>query len=214
MPRLREKDLAECSFISDIDDLLADAWGSFIPRLNERFGTSVTPEEVARYGYVQDCPYWKGVEAERLLKELRSSRDFNLYLPVIEGALEGFMGVVEVAVLELYLTTRPQKIYAETVQWLEAHGFPEAPVVCRPHGISFDQRNRWKSRVIESSDIYFVLEDDIGLAEMITKNAIVLERPFNRNLQPKGVHVRKVAHWRDIPEEVALLRENWLSQRL
>ncbi|GEM_PF-4025019 len=212
MPRLREKDLGKFSFISDIDDLLADAWGSFIPRLNERFGTSVTPGEVARYGYVQDCPYWERVEAERFLEQLRSSRDFNLNLPVIEGALEGFTAVVEIAVLGFYLTTRPQKIYYETVQWLEAHGFPKAPVVCRPDGISFDERHRWKRRVVESSDVHFVLEDDIGFAEMITKNVIVLERPFNRDLQPKRVHVRKVAHWRDIPEEVMFLKENWLSR--
>ncbi len=87
---------AEFSFISDIDDLLSDAWGSFIPKLNERFGTSVTPGEVAHYRYVQDCPYWKGAGDERFLEQLRSSRDFNLNLPVIEGVLEGFMAVVEI----------------------------------------------------------------------------------------------------------------------
>lgn len=46
----------EFTFVSDIDDLLADAWSDYIPLLNERFGTNLTEEEAVVFGFFQNVP--------------------------------------------------------------------------------------------------------------------------------------------------------------
>ena len=204
----------EFYFASDIDDLLADSWSDYIPPLNERFETKLSPQEVAVYGFVQNTPAWQafGREFFDFMESLRADPKFVLNHQVVEGAVEGILAVTQIARLDFYLTSRPVAVYEETVSWLREHFFPEAPVFCRPSWVSPEEADEWKREVIKLSGINLVLEDNIWLAEILKVPTIIVERPHNKNITPKGAHIIKVSSWDRVPEEVALVKEDWLAR--
>jgi len=203
-------ELEKFRFVSDIDECLADSWSDWIKILNQHFETALTPEEVSPYGYVQNVPVWleRAEELEELMESLRQDPQFVSGHQPIEGAAETLYALTEIGSLECYLTSRPTAVYQATVEWLNKHHFPKAPVICRPSWIKFKEADQWKKELIERLGVDFVLEDNIWFAETLSVPTFIIERPHNRSVSPRGNHIILVSHWREVPEKVAILKKN------
>lgn len=202
-------------FVSDIDDLLADAWSDWIGILNQHFKTALTPEEVSPYGYVQNVPVWleRAEELKELMESLRQDPQFVSGHRPIEGAAETLYALTEIGSLECYLTSRPTAVYQATIDWLDKYLFPKAPVLCRPTWIDFSKAHQCKKEYIEKSGVDLVLEDDIWFAENLSVQTIIIERPHNKQVVPKGGHIIKVPHWYNVPTLAIRIKEERLKKK-
>lgn len=118
--------------------------------------------------------YWE-INAEMI-----ASIDFNSGLEAIDGSVEAINALSNQFLF--YLTARPDTLKELTEKELEAAGFPERPVICRPEDVPLEDTSEWKYRVLletaleqlkqdeaskTNSRFVFMLDDSVGLNKLI-----------------------------------------------
>lgn len=203
-------------FACDIDDVLADSWPDHVHHLNQHFGTNLTPEQVARYGYVQDVPGWRrfGDEFTNFMRLTRLDPDFAMSHSVIEGALEGVWALSEIGTFVAYITTRPESLHQATVDGLRINGFPQAPVICMPDRFLLtSQELDWKRQQVEELGVHLLIEDNVSLAEQLGGvSVIIINGIHNRNFPAQGEHIIRALCWAEVPPVAVSLRERLTTQ--
>ena len=104
-------------------------------------------------------------------------RDWNAFFAAVgaDEVLPQGVGAVRAALADglgvVYLTGRPERCRQDTVQWLDAHGLPEAEVLMRPDAdrrparlFKVDALRRLASR----ADVAYLVDDDPEVAEAVS----------------------------------------------
>ncbi|MCL4382442.1 MAG: hypothetical protein M1575_03300 [Patescibacteria group bacterium] len=201
--------------VCDIDETLADSWGDYIPLLNARFGTNLTPEEVAVHGYVQNVPAWCSFakELSQVMNDLRCNSEFVKNHRTVEGSVKGLWRLTEIGRLIAYVTSRPDGVYQTTVEWLRNNGYPEAEVICMPaHLLLTPQEKIWKQEKIGKLGAHLMIDDNVDLAENLRMSTIIIDGHHNKLVVPRGAHITKASHWDYVPEQAALIKKEWLER--
>lgn len=162
--------IAQPGLALDIDETLSWTIGIWIQRMQEKFGNpeNLSVEEmIAKYRYSHNVPYWKTDEAWEWMEAMRNSDDFQRELPVIEDAIHYVTRIDSLIPIVAYLTIRPHVVRPGTIDWLIKHGFPKAPVICRPASISQPQGNKWKALMLKSlyPKVLGIIDDNKSVVE-------------------------------------------------
>lgn len=132
----------------DIDETLSWTFGFWVENLQKRFGNpeNLSVEEMFnKYKFTQNVPYWQSEEALAWMEEHRNHNGLQKELSLIEGSNIYVPKVNKIIPISVYLTTRPDTVIKGTKHWLDKHGFPEAPIICRPSLIPTEEGDAWKA---------------------------------------------------------------------
>jgi len=157
----------------DIDETLAWTIGYWVEEMQKKFGN---PEEltikemVEKYRYTQNVPYWQHAEAMEWVDEKIHSNETQKELPLIEDADFYLKKINDIVPVAAYLTIRPENVLEGTRDWLTKHGFPAAPIICRP--LEETNGSQWKAKVLSSlyPKILGIIDDNAKLLEFLDKN--------------------------------------------
>ena len=143
----------QSGFVLDIDETLAATNVAWFDRCARLFGNPDGLSVLAlidKYHLAQHNPAWQTNEAQSWMQEQRQEPEAQDNLPLIPGALEGVQELWNwnPSLFVGYLTVRPEKVTANTIQWLQENGFPDLPVVAKPNEIPFEQGNQWKAQAL------------------------------------------------------------------
>lgn len=159
----------------DIDETLSWTVGYWVEELQKLFGNPENlsvKEIVDKYGYTQNIPYWQSEEALKWMEDKRKSNEFQERLPLIENSNHFLNKIDKIVPIAAYITIRPERIEKETRRWLRKHGFPKAPIICKPDSIPLLEGNKWKVKIIEklSPKIIGFIDDSSEVASLLSKN--------------------------------------------
>lgn len=154
----------------DIDETLSWTIGHWVERMLVKFGNPENfsiQEMVSKYRYTQNVPYWQTPEALAWMDEQINSNEVQKELPLIEGADHYLRKIHEIVPIAAYITIRPEGIRSGTEEWLEKHGFPKAPVICRPK--VEEDGVRWKAMVLSTlfPQVKGIIDDNDRLLEFL-----------------------------------------------
>ncbi len=157
----------------DIDETLAWTIGYWVEEMQKKFGNPeelTVKEMVEKYRYTQNVPYWQHAEAMKWVDEKIHSNETQKELPLIEDADFYLKKINDIVPVAAYLTIRPENVLEGTKDWLDKHGFPAAPIICRPLGET--NGSQWKARVLSSlyPKILGIIDDNAKLLEFLDKN--------------------------------------------
>lgn len=137
----------------DIDDTLSNTMTDCVEKMMTQFGNPENlsvKEIVEKYRFVQDVPYWQNTETLEWMVTAINSNEVQGSLPLIEDANIVLRKISEKIIpIAVYLTARPELVVAGTREWLNKHGFPPAPLICRPNEIEHEGGNKWKAGVLQ-----------------------------------------------------------------
>lgn len=90
-------------------------------------------------------------------------------LDVIEGALEYVQKINKILPVRCYLTIRPESVLRGTKSWLDAQGFPDAPIVARPVSVPKIDGNKWKTEILNYLYPWVagIVDDNAGLVSYL-----------------------------------------------
>ncbi|MFH1657514.1 MAG: hypothetical protein ABH919_03530, partial [bacterium] len=167
LPKIKEVGIAV-----DIDETLSWSVYYWVEGLRELFGNpeNLSVEElIKKYRYTQNVPYWQSAEAQQWIEEKINCNATQRELPLIKDANNILRKITEIVPVAAYITARPEAVLAGTTDWLSAHDFPTAPVICRPTNIPSDQRDQWKAAVLEETHpaIKGIIDDNSDLLKHI-----------------------------------------------
>jgi hypothetical protein len=139
----------------DIDETLAATNVAWFERCIHLFGNPEglsVQQLVAKYHYAQNNPAWQSDAAKDWMHQQREAPEAQDGLPLIEGAIQGVQQLQKEldGIFVGYLTVRPQKVNANTLQWLQECGFPDLPLLAKPNDIPYEQGNQWKAQALHS----------------------------------------------------------------
>lgn len=196
----------------DIDETLSWTIGHWIAEMQKLFGNpeNLTVRELAeKYQYTQNVPYWQTKEALCWMEDKRNSNEFQKELPLIENANHFLHEINKLIPVAAYITIRPERVREGTEHWLAKHGFPKAPVICRPNEISSKEGNKWKAKVIKelSKNIIGFIDDNPEIANLLSEEYDGLILHFNKKIisHPKIINCPT---WKDIHEKIREDRKN------
>lgn len=156
----------------DIDETLSWTIGFWIKEMQERFGNPenlTVKEMIEKYRYSQNVPYWQHSVALEWIDAAINSNETQETLPLIEGADDYVGQINQIIPIAAYITVRPQKVIEGTRNWLKKHGFPEAPVICRPSHIDSADGSHWKASVLKElyPGVVGIIDDNAKLLEAL-----------------------------------------------
>lgn len=158
--------------VLDIDETLSDTIGYLVAGLMERFGgpEGLSADEIIKkYRYTWNVPCWQAEEPSSWVRKCCYSNDEIVQLLPIEGAVSFVSKIHEIVPVVGYITARPECVMEGTKKWLAKHGFPDAPVICRPKGVTGIEMNKWKAGVLK--DLYpkvkGIIDDNFGIVEYL-----------------------------------------------
>jgi len=192
--------------VLDIDETLSDTITYLVSGLQERFGN---PENLSvqgiidKYRYTWDVPYWQSDEASNWVISTFSSNKVVEDLVPIEGALTFVNKIKEIIPIVGYVTARPECVLEGTKKWLVKHGFPDAPVICRPASVPGIKLNEWKAEVLMglSPNVKGIIDDNMGIIEFLEdyEGHVFL---YSRDSVEDGVRGIPCIDWQTVYEEV------------
>ncbi|HII14977.1 MAG TPA: hypothetical protein HA362_01580 [Nanoarchaeota archaeon] len=152
----------------DIDETLSWTVGYVMEQMQKLFGNPENisvREMVAKYRYTQNVPYWQSEDALRWTKENRMSNELQRALPLIENADIYLHEIHKIVPVAAYITMRPQAVLEGTADWLRGHTFPEAPIICMPDNIKFEEGIAWKGTLLGKlyPAVKGIIDDNAGL---------------------------------------------------
>jgi hypothetical protein len=190
----------------DIDETLSWTIGHWAAEMQKLFGNpeNLTINElVDKYQYTQNVPYWQTKEALSWMEEMRNSNEFQKDLPLIEGANFFLKEINKIVPIAAYITIRPEKVREGTEHWLKRHGFPDAPVICRPNEIPSKEGNKWKAKTIKEmpKNIVGFIDDSPEIAKLLSEDYDGLILHFNKKIIPHS-KIINCQTWKDIHEKI------------
>lgn len=195
----------------DIDDTIC-ATNLYIARLfNEQYGNAEglsSKEIVAKYRYPSNVPSW---QIPRIIKEQDDIFNRGLHIPfcqAVDQSLKYVSRINSIIPISGYLTSRPDKFYKITLQWLLKQGFPKKPIIMRP-GNSFDELGlengfHWKAKMLESlSNVLGAIDDSLGITNYLPSNYQGIIFLYSHGEQtPRFPFTRNCPTWKEVYEEV------------
>ncbi|CAB9523176.1 expressed unknown protein [Seminavis robusta] len=158
--------------VLDIDETLAATNVAWFERCLHLFGCSKedtnlnVPQLIDKYHLAQHNPHWNGnPDATQWMHEQREAPEAQDNLPLIPGAVQGVQQLLASNNVNIvgYLTVRPQKVNANTRQWLQESGFPaDLPIVAKPDPVPFEQGNQWKAQALHQlwPQVHAIVDDN------------------------------------------------------
>ncbi len=191
----------------DIDETLSWTVGRWVELMQEKFGNpeNLTAKEmVEKYRYTQHVPYWRGAEVSRWIDEKIHSDEHQKELPLIEDANVYLNKISKIIPISAYITVRPKTVLAGTQHWLDKHGFPNAPIICRPSDIAHSDGNEWKAGMLEKlyPTVLGMIDDNAKLLDHLNKGypgTIFLYDHMNID---SPLNVIACPHWLNVYEEI------------
>ncbi len=156
----------------DIDETLSWTIGYWTEKMMEIFGNpeNLTVKEIIeKYRYTQNVPYWQSAEAKQWMHDKIHSDDLQKELPLIEGANDYLQKIYSIIPIAAYITVRPQSVIKGTQTWLDKHGFPKAPIICKPLDVVHGDGNKWKAEVLQKlyPDVLGMIDDNAKLLDFL-----------------------------------------------
>jgi len=135
--------------ILDIDDTLCDTSltcaQAVISHLNTAAAQTLALKFLKVYGMPDLVPEWQSPPIRSLIMRLLTDKVFLAHLPPILEAQRHIALLNQTFPIACYLTSRLSDFQTVTFKWLTQHGFPAAPLICRPEkSLAKD----WKLRFI------------------------------------------------------------------
>jgi hypothetical protein len=103
------------------------------------------------------------------METLRNDDKLQEQFPLIETSSEMVQKLIAVVPVILYSTVRPANVKKGTLNWLNKHGFPEAPALFRPTRIAHADGNKWKALVLSKlyPQVVGIVDDNPGLIDFL-----------------------------------------------
>ena len=175
------KETRSGGLVLDIDETLAATNVAWFERLIRLFGTAKPdhhlslPQLIDKYHFAQNNPHWeKSTEAQKWMQEQRDAPEAQDGLPLIPQAVECVQQLMSLYpnLFVGYVTVRPEKVSANTIQWLQENGFPNLPVVSKPNEIAFSQGTQWKAQALHTlyPQVIGIVDDNPKLPMFVGPN--------------------------------------------
>lgn len=192
--------------VLDIDETLSDTIGYLILGLQDNFGNPEglsVKEIVEKYKYTWNVPYWQSEDAENWVREACQSPEVVVNLPVIDDAVSFVNKIHDVVPIVGYVTARPECVSVATKEWLAKHGFPDAPVVCRPSNVPKVKLNDWKAGILRGlhPKVKGIVDDNPGLADPLGDYAGHFFI-YNADSIDEGVRGVPCSNWERVYDEI------------
>ena len=192
----------------DIDETLSFTNGSFFEALINKFGD---PEELgisgmlSKYKISHDVPYWQVEEVQEYLKFMRRDDETQLSISPISGAMEAVEEIAKHVKCVCYVTARPESARKATEIWLKKHGFPNIPLIMRPHDVDDKHMTIWKGSVLEYlyPNVSGIIDDNPNFVQNISSNYKGVLFLYNSTEKP-DIHIETIVcpTWHDVTKEV------------
>lgn len=186
----------------DIDETLSWTVGHWFKEMTRLFGN---PEKlsvkklIAKYRYTQNVPYWQTKEILSWIETQKHPNELQKILPLIKNA-NHYLNKInnKIKPVAVYLTTRPESIIKGTKFWLNKHGFPKAPIICRPLNWK-DNSNLWKADVLLKlyPKILGIIDDNSELITFLERKKYpgVVYLYDNKNIKSNSINVICAKTW-------------------
>jgi hypothetical protein len=188
----------------DIDETLSWTVGHWFKEMTHLFGN---PEKLSikklatKYRYTQNVPYWQTKEVLSWIESQKHSNELQKILPLIKNANHYLNKIDKIKPVAVYLTTRPENVIKGTKFWLDKHGFPKAPIICRPLNWK-DNSNLWKAGVLLKlyPQILGIIDDNPELLTFLeAKNYQGTVYLYdNKNIKSKNINVTCAKTWQTL----------------
>ncbi|MFH0853150.1 MAG: hypothetical protein V1853_01980 [bacterium] len=191
----------------DIDETLSWTLGNWIAAMQKKFGNpeNLTVKEIIeKYRYTKNIPYWQSQEVLEFKKRLIYSNELQKELPLIEGAHEYLNKIHQIIPVAAYLTIRPQNVIEGTQNWLDKHGFPKAPIICRPDSTKHEDGNIWKGNLLSQMypNLLGVIDDNVELLKHLDSYYQGIVFLYDHTTVDSQLHVIACLKWPQVFEEV------------
>ena len=178
----------------DIDGVIADFVGSFLPKLNRYCKCSF--QDIIDYDFEKNInidisaieikKLWREVEKEKIYRELR----------LIKGSIEALNKLAKSSTIIL-ITNRKKVNQKDTLLWLRRHKIPFAKLVVA------DNR---KEKIFEMKKCDIVLEDSLEIARILGvcgKPVLLFDYPWNR----MNNNIIRIKDWKQAINQIDLYRK-------
>jgi len=167
----------------DIDGVIANFVGTFIPLAERRYGVQFAERDI----YVHDLYLVLGVAEEEALRLIRMTIESNP--EPYSGAVEA-LGQLNAQHNIILLTARPEDLMDVTVEWLTRWSIPHAQLVHLNEGLKHET----------SLSLDMIVDDHLREAfGFIGKvpHIVVFDRPWNQTFNVSGLFNR-VHNWEEL----------------
>ena len=187
----------------DIDETLSNTIIYLVEQMMGLFGNpeKLSAEEIIKkYRYTWNVPYWKSSEAVTWLDKVLTKKDIQLDFSVCDGAKEYVKKIHEIVPIVAYITARPEMVSGATKIWLDKHGFPDAPIICKSNTDYGVHGNEWKAGVLKSlyPKVKGIVDDNAGLTEFLEdyEGHVFL---YNNEASERGI---SCSNWEAVYDEI------------
>jgi len=170
----------------DIDGVIADFVGAFLPKLNTicRCGF----EDIIHYDFKENIPVDETEYAQLWCEEVTKGRIYEVLVPV-EGAKVALEHLAEKHKI-LLISTRKRALKETTLKWLRDNGIPF-------HELHLVENRKEKIAMMSECDV--AIEDDLEVARMVQRMGIctlLFDYPWNRIAKT----IKRVNSWAEAVE--------------
>jgi hypothetical protein len=199
----------------DIDETLSDTISYWVFEMQRKFGNPENlsvKEMIVKYRYAQNVPYWQTSEAMSWAEDQRNSNELQTKLQLIKDADAYVKKINKIIPIVAYISIRPDTVIGGTQAWLDKHGFPKAPVICRPKDIPTERGSEWKARVLEKlyPKVRGIIDDNSSVLKFINKDykgTIFLYD--HKKPVPSNVNTIHCKDWPEVYSNVKVFREKF-----
>jgi uncharacterized protein len=173
----------------DVDNVLADTTGIFLDELNSFYGTKIRPADLHFYD-IEPVLGLSHEETKPFFHKLFKDRKL-MDCAVIDGALEAVKELKKRYSIYI-VTSRPKEHEDQTIEWLQAKGFPYDHV---EHSIE-----KLKHKFTTGHGIKIFVEDDLEQAIYMAESGVktfLIDYPWNQTLDVKK-RITRVKGWPEI----------------
>jgi len=191
----------------DIDETLSWTVGHWVEQMQNKFGNPENlsvKELIEKYRYTINVPYWQSDEAMKWIDSQISSNEVQENLPLIEESNIYLDKINQIIPVSAYITVRPQSIIKGTKRWLDKHNFPDAPIICRPTDIIFENGNKWKAEILNElyPKIKGIIDDNAKLLKYLGKDYKGVVFLYDHTQVDTNTKAIACKHWLNVYEEV------------
>ncbi len=197
----------------DIDETLSYTIGHLVSKLQENFGNPENlsvKEIIEKYRYTSNVPYWQHDEAKQWIDKEIHSNELQENLPLIEDANIYLNKINEIIPVAAYITVRPTSVIEGTKIWLDKHGFPVAPIICKPMSVPHPEGNKWKAGVLQElyPQILGIIDDNAKLLEFLNKGYEGTIFLYDHHRTDSQLHVIPCPNWPQVFENIKIHFKN------
>lgn len=165
----------------DLDNCIADLWGSALPHATEMLGVSVDLEDIVKWE-MWEC---MGVTRDEFVRFHDECLSGAVVVRPVLGAIPGVKTLESEGHDVTVVTARPDEFAAATFAWLSTHGMDHIPLVTGATDKS--AAGPWGAFVDDNLDTCMLLSQSVELV-------LLFDRPWNRCESLPG-NIRRVRTW-------------------